>query len=203
MAYHATCARIRRSRRTARRESVHDRTACRRVSGAPYADPRPCRTDAEQSAVDDCSATPIRTGSRYKAAVIQTDVVLNKKGWHYPQQRFLTLWGDVGRPRSTAAAARSRSSSAPTPDDAIEFWHTNLVPNYYELDDFQVRTPTDIIGQHIHLVKFDVTSSDGAANGFNYEDGTFSPDEVRELIEGINKCGGLALTANDLTKCNT
>ena len=54
------------------------------------------------------------------------------------------------------------------------------MPNYYELDNFQVRTPTDILGQHIHLVKFDVTSSDGAGNGFNYEDGTFSPDEVRE-----------------------
>ena len=52
------------------------------------------------------------------------------------------------------------------------------MPGVYELDDFQVRTPTDIIGQHIHLVKFDVTSSDGAGNGFNYEDGTFSPDEV-------------------------
>ena len=65
------------------------------------------------------------------------------------------------------------------------------MPNYYELDDFQVRTPTDILGQHIHLVKFDVTSSDGAGNGFNYEDGTFSPDEVREVIENINKGGGL------------
>ncbi len=42
-----------------------------------------------------------------------------------------------------------------------------------------MRTPTDILGQHIHLVKFDVTASDGAANGFNYEDGTFSPEEVR------------------------
>ena len=47
-------------------------------------------------------------------------------------------------------------------NDTIEFWHTNLVPSYYELDDFQVRTPTDVIGQHIHHVKFDVTSSDGA-----------------------------------------
>ena len=65
------------------------------------------------------------------------------------------------------------------------------MPNYYELDDFQVRTPTDILGQHIHLVKFDVTSSDGAGNGFNYEDGTLSPDEVREVIENINKGGGL------------
>ncbi|MEA2490409.1 MAG: manganese oxidase, partial [Acidobacteriota bacterium] len=62
----------------------------------------------------------------------------------------------------------------------------------YKLDDYQVRTPTDIIGQHIHLVKFDVTSSDGAANGFNYEDGTLSNQEVTELIHGINECGGLA-----------
>jgi hypothetical protein len=52
------------------------------------------------------------------------------------------------------------------------------VPNIYELDDFQVRTPTDVLGQHIHLVKFDVTSSDGSANGFNYEDGTVSPRGV-------------------------
>ena len=53
-----------------------------------------------------------------------------------------------------------------------------------------MRTPTDIIGQHIHLVKFDVTSSDGSGNGFNYEDGTFSPDEVRERISAIRKQNG-------------
>ena len=70
------------------------------------------------------------------------------------------------------------------------------MPDYYELDDFQVRTPTDIIGQHIHLVKFDVTSSDGAANGFNYEDGTFSPDEVRDRIDAINKCGRMLNTTD-------
>src|SRR5262249_26435471 len=75
--------------------------------------------------------------------------------------------------------------------DVVEFWQANLVPSYYELDDFQVRTPTDVIGQHIHLVKFDVTSSDGGANGFNYEDGTFSPQEVRDRIAAITKSGGL------------
>ena len=53
-----------------------------------------------------------------------------------------------------------------------------------------MRTPTDIIGQHIHLVKFDVTSSDGSGNGFNYEDGTFSPDEVIERIHAIRKQNG-------------
>ena len=76
-------------------------------------------------------------------------------------------------------------------NDATELWHTNLVPNYYELDDFQVRTPTDVIGQHIHLVKFDVTSSDGGANGWNYEDGTFGPTEVRDRIHAITNAGGL------------
>lgn len=129
---------------------------------------------------------------RYKAAVIQTDVVFNKQGWHYPQQRFITLLDDV---KSTIEGERPpepfffRSETGET----VEFWHTNLVPNYYELDDFQVRTPTDILGQHIHLVKFDVTSSDGAGNGFNYEDGTFSPAEVQERIESINKAGGIYL----------
>jgi hypothetical protein len=43
------------------------------------------------------------------------------------------------------------------------------------------------MGQHIHLVKFDVTSSDGAGNGFNYEDGTFAPDEVIERINAIRR----------------
>ena len=56
-----------------------------------------------------------------------------------------------------------------------------------------MRTPTDILGQHIHLVKFDVTSSDGAANGWNYEDGTFAPNEVTERILAIDQAGGLDL----------
>jgi hypothetical protein len=149
------------------------------VPGAPYADP----------AVDDkgCSTNQTR---RYKAAVIQIDVVFNKKGWHYPQQRFTTLWEDV-KPTISGERAPQPFFFRSHSGDTIEFWHTNLVPNYYEMDDFQVRTPTDILGQHIHLVKFDVTSSDGGGNGFNYEDGTFGPDEVRERIDAINFMGGL------------
>lgn len=149
------------------------------VPGAPYAAP----------SVDENGNSNVNT-RRYKAAVIQMDVVFNKSGWHYPQQRFITLWNDV---KPTVGGERPpqpfffRANS----DETIEFWHTNLVPAYFELDDFQVRTPTDVIGQHIHLVKFDVTSSDGAANGFNYEDGTFSPDEVRERIDAMNAVGGL------------
>ena len=151
--------------------------------GAPFADP----------AVDD-NGKPINVVNgqqvlrRYKAAAVQLNVVLNQQKWHYPQQRILTLWNDV---KDTMNKVRPpeplffRGNSG----DIIEYWHTNLVPNYYLVDDFQVRTPTDILGQHIHLVKFDVTSSDGAGNGFNYEDGTFSPDEVQEIIHAINTGG--------------
>lgn len=66
------------------------------------------------------------------------------------------------------------------------FHATNLIPSNLNVDDFQVYTPTDTIGQHIHLVKFDVTSSDGSGNGWNYEDGTLAADEVRERILAHN-----------------
>jgi manganese oxidase len=152
--------------------------------GAPYANP------AADPWADQPDPNP-KQKVVYKAADIQFDVVFNKKGWHYPQQRILSLWGDVkdvmeGRRAPEPLFFRANST------DVIEYWLANLIPSYYELDDFQVRTPTDIIGQHIHLVKFDVTSSDGAVNGFNYEDGSFSPQEVRDRIDAINAGGGIA-----------
>jgi hypothetical protein len=151
--------------------------------GAPFADPA-IKPDG----------TPVEgTVRNYKAAAFQFNVVLNKKGWHFPQQRMLALWKDV-LPVTNGTAG----GDGPMPlffransGEVIEIWHTNLIPNYYALDDFQVRTPTDIVGQHVHLVKFDVLASDGAANGWNYEDGTFAPPEVQEIIEAINKNGGL------------
>jgi len=162
-------------------------------SGAPFADP----------AVDDngkpVNIDPVTKKQRvrvYKAAAIQRDVTFNKVGWHFNQQRMLTLWGDVA-PTIAYKFGNPASGRKPEPlffrgnsGDIIEYWHTNLVPNYYLLDDFQVRTPTDILGQHIHLVKFDVTSSDGAGNGFNYEDGTFSPEEVQDIHKALVAPGG-------------
>jgi hypothetical protein len=70
------------------------------------------------------------------------------------------------------------------------YHHTNLVPETFEMDDYQVRTPTDIIGQHIHLPKWDLSTTDGAANGWNYEDGTLSAGTVRERIHAINCFNG-------------
>lgn len=153
--------------------------------GAPFADP----------AVDD-SGNAVGTKRTYKAAAIQLNLVFNKQAlsWHYPQARMLTLWQDV---QPTINFSLSKTPARPpeplffrgNSGEVIEYWHTNLVPNYYIVDDFQVRTPTDIIGQHIHLVKFDVTASDGAGNGFNYEDGTFSPDEVQEIHHAVTAGG--------------
>ena len=167
--------------------------------GAPYADPALHPHDDRSPSVETCDG--LEQKRLYKSAVIQTDLVLNKKGWHYPQSRFLTLWADVLK------NYRSEVSQEPlfiraNSEEVVEYWHTNLVPDYYALDDYQVRTPTDIIGQHIHLVKFDVTASDGAANGFNYEDGTFSYQEVQKLISHINECGGLASGPGTIDKCS-
>ncbi len=146
--------------------------------GAPFADP--CITS------DGLATGTPRT---YKAANIQLDIKLNKAGWHFPQQRILTLWGDVDATRNGTRPPEPFFFRANT-GDCITYHHANLVPNVYVQDDFEVRSPTDIMGQHIHLVKFDVLASDGSGNGFNYEDGTFSPDEVIERIHAINAFGG-------------
>jgi hypothetical protein len=154
--------------------------------GAPFADPAVDDQGKPVCPKDDKSCKLV-----YKGANIQVDTVFNKAGWHFPQQRMITLWEDV-KPTLDSKRPPEPFFFRANSGQVVEYWHANLVPAYYELDDFQVRTPTDILGQHIHLVKFDVLASDGAANGFNYEDGTFSPDEVRDRIAAINKAGGLA-----------
>jgi manganese oxidase len=162
------------------------------VPGAPFADP--CINYSLYGGV------PIGLQTRsYKAADLQLDVSFNKEGWHYPQERILTLWGDV-QPTLTGQRPPEPLFFRANSGECIEYTLANLVPNVYELDDFQVRTPTDILGQHIHLVKFDVTSSDGATNGFNYEDGTFAPNEVMERIAAINNGGGLSPSFSGGTK---
>jgi hypothetical protein len=121
----------------------------------------------------------------YKLANLQIDAVFNKLGHHYAQERIIILWEDI-----TDTVLKNRP---PEPlvmrfnsFDCGKILHANLVPAEFEVDDFQVRTPTDIIGQHIHLPKWDLTTNDGAANGWNYEDGTLSPKMVVERIHAIN-----------------
>lgn len=142
------------------------------MPGAPFADP--------------CPATaPVR---QYDVSVIQLDLVVNKAGWHDPQARINVLSSEVASyegQRRTADPFFFRAHSG----DCIVFKHTNRVPHEMAKDDFQVRTPTDTIGQHIHLVKFDVLASDGGGNGWNYEDGTFARGALVERVEAARNSG--------------
>lgn len=143
------------------------------AAGAPYANPCPAKAPRRH----------------YRAAYIQTELTYNRHGWFDPQARIAVLENDIKDIIDPSTRTRLpeplffRANSG----DCIDFKSTNLVPSALNADDFQVFTPTDTIGQHIHLVKFDVTSSDGSGNGWNYEDGTFSPDEVRERIFAHNR----------------
>jgi hypothetical protein len=148
--------------------------------GAPFADP----------CVADDMTTAVGTPRVYQSADIQIDAKFNKAGWHIPQHRMRALAEDVPALRDGSKAPEPLFFRANT-GDCVEYQETNLVPKEYEMDDFQVRTPTDVIGAHIHLVKFDVTASDGSANGYNYEDGALAPGEVVERIEAINAFGGI------------
>ncbi len=170
--------------------------------GAPFADPCGAAPQAQGSlalsgdplATDGLPAAPyavdpLLTGfRRYEVSAVQLDMVVNRAGWHDPQARINVLSADADRYKDTPKTLERISpliSDREEPfffralsGECIEFRHTNEVPKELELDDFQVRTPTDTIGQHIHLVKFDVTASDGSGNGWNYEDGTFAADEI-------------------------
>ncbi|MFO0402272.1 MAG: multicopper oxidase domain-containing protein [Alphaproteobacteria bacterium] len=141
--------------------------------GAPFADP--CVR------VDDF-ATPDR---EYRVSVIKLEMVVNEQGWHDPQAHINVLTElapDIEGRRRRAAPFYFRAHSG----DCITFRHENRVAKDLRLDDFQVATPTDTIGQHIHLVKFDVLSSDGSANGWNYEDGTFAWEAVCERLNAAD-----------------
>ncbi|MCZ6539303.1 MAG: hypothetical protein O6922_05710, partial [Chloroflexi bacterium] len=161
-----------------------------RLDGCPVADNDPTAVNDDGTLCTDAPGPFDENVRHYKVVDFQLDVVLNKKGWHYPQQRISALWADLPATRSNTRKPQPlffRANSG----EVVEYWLANLVPAYYELDDFQVRTPTDVLGQHIHLVKFDVLASDGAANGYNYEDGTLAAEEVRGLVTHINLGGGL------------
>ena len=144
--------------------------------GAPYADP----------CLKDTAHENDRLTRTYRTAYIQFDMTVNKSGWHDPQARIAVLEQDI---KSTFTGDKPpeplffRAKS----NECIVYKATNLIPSTLNVDDFQIASPTDVLGQHIHLVKFDVTSSDGSGNGWNYEDGTLAADEVRERISAYNR----------------
>lgn len=149
--------------------------------GAPFADP--------------CVGVPCEQWVRYRVSAVAVDLVVNDAGWHDPQARINVLSEDADRLAGRRVGRGTPEDVKPFffrahSGDCVIFEHENRLPKELALDDFQVRTPTDTLGQHIHLVKFDVLASDGSANGFNYEDGTFAREAILERVHAALAPGG-------------
>ena len=140
------------------------------AAGAPYADP--CTGEDGSDRV-------------YRTAQVSHDILSTKSGWHVPQGRVSALWEDVLPTLRHERPTQPLVLRAHT-GDCVLYTHTNLTPASRPLDDFSAHAPTDIVGQHAHLVSFDLTASSGVAGGFNYEDGAYAPGEVRDRIGAIN-----------------
>jgi len=136
------------------------------TAGAPYAEPCPplCGS-AEQgeyqaACLAGCMGKPwdpecslrcedCTTAHRtYHVSYIELDLLANAAGWHDPQGRINVLDSDVSLYEGQSTTADPfffRANSG----ECITFKHTNRAPKEFDLDDFQVRTPADVVGQHI------------------------------------------------------
>lgn len=132
------------------------------VPGALYTDTCPCHTDEKVKV--------------FEIAMVQAKITYNRYGWHDPQGRFFVLKEELERHGGLECYIRKveRQEIKVEPlviranaGDCIELRTTNLLPEFIEGSPFQPRTKTDIVGHHLHLVKFDTIVSDGSANGWN------------------------------------
>lgn len=159
--------------------------------GALYTDTCPCHTDACKPHKDggvphtDCSkehcdchedGKDICNVKVFELALVQAKIIYNRYGWHAPQGRFFVLKEELERHGGLDAYIRKVEEGKlhveplvirANAGDCIEIRLTNLLPEMLEGTPFQLETITDIVGFHIHLVKFDTIVSDGAANGWN------------------------------------
>lgn len=131
------------------------------VPGALYSETCPCHTDNPKV---------------FEIALIQAKITYNSYGWNDPQGRFFVLKEDLEYHGGLDAYIRKVEEQKirveplvirANAGDCIEIRFTNLLPEYLEESPFQMKTLTDITGFHVHLVKFDTTVSDGAANGWS------------------------------------
>lgn len=162
--------------------------------GALYTDTCPCHADGDKCDCtcqsdslpesdctcqsDCCHKCPCDKSQVkvFEIALIQARVTYNRFGWHDPQGRFFVLKETLAEHGGLDAYIRKieqqKIQAEPlviraNAGDCIEVRLTNLLPERLEESPFQMETITDIVGYHIHLVKFDTIVSDGAANGWN------------------------------------
>lgn len=145
------------------------------VPGALYSETCPCITPESSCCIDSCMKDE-KNVKIFEIAVVQAKVTYNRYGWNDPQGRFFVLKEDLeyhgGLDSYIRKVEENKICVEPlviraNAGDCIEIRFTNLLPEYIEESPFQMETLTDIVGYHVHLVKFDTIVSDGAANGWN------------------------------------
>ena len=179
------------------------RTPRRHASRPPLPERRPGQLHAQRPAAGARRAVSPTRRSTTTAIADQSTQAL--QGGRHPDRRRLqqeglalpaaahdhAVGGRQHDDQRRQARRPSRSSSAPTPATASSTGTPIWCPTYYELDDFQVRTPTDIIGQHIHLVKFDVTSLGRRRQRLQLRGRHLQPRRGAGADRAINRIGGL------------
>lgn len=141
----------------------------RYAEGALYTDTCLCHTGR-------CPCDESENVKIFEIAAVQAKITYNEYGWHDPQGRFFVLKEDLEQHGGLNAYIEKIEHQEIQAEplviranygDCIEIRFTNLLPEYIDASPFQRMTLTDIVGYHIHLVKFDTIVSDGAANGWN------------------------------------
>jgi hypothetical protein len=123
---------------------------------------------------DPCPAgRPTKT---YNVAAIQTRQQYNPKlKWTNPQARIYVLQSD----KEAVEEGRKPEPFAPILNvgDCVVYKLTNELPRKFGGNAFDRAQKTNEVGIHQHMVQFDVLTSDGAANGWNYDEGA-DPDQT-------------------------
>lgn len=124
--------------------------------------------------VEPCPAdAPVR---EFDIVAIQVELTYNDQGWHDPEGRILVLAEDeadirAGRKRPEPLFIRANAG------ECVNVNFTNKLPRTLGGNAFQPVFVTNAAAIHIHLVKFDVLSSDGATNGWNYDQSSQLQDD--------------------------
>ena len=116
----------------------------------------------------DGTPTPLKV---FNVAAIQLDVTYNKKlGWHDPQQRIYVLQKDE---QAVLNGTKKPEPFSPLINvgDCVVFHLRNDLPESFGGTVFDRLQTTNEVGIHQHLVQFDLQTSDGTANGWNYDQG--------------------------------
>ena len=123
----------------------------------------------------------------FELFALQANLVYNNSGWHDPYGRFFVTKEQIEKYTKVKMTIENREELAKkyvegvnkkeiqveplviraNAEQCIEVRLTNFLPEMLPKTEFQLDTLTDNVGFHIHLVKFDVITADGGANGYN------------------------------------